>query len=59
MLSGFLITQSWDGDPDLRSFTTKRTLRLVPALVAALVFGTLVVGPLATAVPVSDYLQAG
>ena len=40
VLSGFLITQSWDGDPDLRSFTTKRTLRLVPALVAALVFGT-------------------
>ena len=59
VLSGFLITQSWDGDPDLRSFTTKRTLRLVPALVAALVFGTLVVGPLATTAPVSDYLQAG
>jgi peptidoglycan/LPS O-acetylase OafA/YrhL len=48
VLSGFLITQSWDGDPDLRSFTSKRTLRLVPALVAALVFGTRVVGPLAT-----------
>jgi len=59
VLSGFLITQSWDGDPDLRSFATKRTLRLVPALVAALVFGTLVVGPLATTVPVSEYLQAG
>jgi peptidoglycan/LPS O-acetylase OafA/YrhL len=59
VLSGFLITQSWDGDPNLRSFTTKRALRLVPALVAALVFGALVVGPLATTGPVLDYLQAG
>jgi peptidoglycan/LPS O-acetylase OafA/YrhL len=59
VLSGFLITQSWDGDPNLRSFTTKRALRLVPALVAALVFGALVVGPLATVGPVLDYLAAG
>ena len=58
VLSGFLITQSWDSDPDLRSFSTKRALRLVPALVAALVFGALVVGPLATTGPVLDYLEA-
>jgi peptidoglycan/LPS O-acetylase OafA/YrhL len=58
VLSGFLITQSWDSDPDLRTFTAKRALRLVPALVAALIFGALVVGPLAATVPVRDYLGA-
>ncbi len=58
VLSGFLITQSWDGDPDLRGFAVKRALRLVPALLAALVFGALIVGPLATSGSVLDYLEA-
>ncbi len=56
VLSGFLITQSWLGDPDLRDYAIKRALRLVPALVAALAFGTLLVGPLVSAVPVREYL---
>jgi peptidoglycan/LPS O-acetylase OafA/YrhL len=58
VLSGFLITQSWEGDPDLRVFAVKRTLRLVPALLAALVFGALVVGPMTTAMPVGQYLAS-
>ena len=58
VLSGFLITQSWIGDPDLRDYTVKRALRLVPALLAALVFGALVVGPLMTTGPVLGYLTA-
>jgi peptidoglycan/LPS O-acetylase OafA/YrhL len=58
VLSGFLITQSWLGDPDLRDYTVKRALRLVPALLAALVFGALVVGPLMTTGPVLSYLTA-
>jgi peptidoglycan/LPS O-acetylase OafA/YrhL len=58
VLSGFLITQSWDGDPDLRGFTVKRALRLVPALLAALVFGALVVGPIATAAPLAAYFSS-
>src|SRR5262245_12148849 len=58
VLSGFLITQSWDGDPDLRGFTIKRALRLVPALVAALVFGAFVIGPLATTAPLAVYFSS-
>ena len=58
MLSGFLITQSWIGDPDLHAFTVKRALRLVPALLAALVLGALVVGPLMTTSSVLGYLAA-
>src|SRR5262249_33792476 len=53
-----LITQSWLGDPDLRDYTVKRALRLVPALLAALVFGALVVGPLMTTGSVLGYLAA-
>ncbi len=58
VLSGFLITQSWDGDPDLRSFAVKRALRLVPALIVALVFGALVIGPLTTEVALSQYFAS-
>jgi peptidoglycan/LPS O-acetylase OafA/YrhL len=58
VLSGFLITQSWDGDPDLRGFTVKRALRLVPALVVALLFGALIVGPIATRVPLAEYFAS-
>jgi peptidoglycan/LPS O-acetylase OafA/YrhL len=58
VLSGFLIMQSWDRDPDLHDFALKRLLRLVPALLAALVFGALVIGPLATTAPLAEYLGA-
>src|SRR5262245_41927829 len=58
ILSGFLITQSWDSDPDLRGFTIKRALRLVPALLAALVFGTLVIGPVTTVAPLAEYFSS-
>ena len=55
VLSGFLITQSWVSDPNLRDYTIKRALRLVPALIAALIFGTLIVGPMVTTVPLATY----
>ena len=58
VLSGFLITQSWDGDPDVRNFAVKRTLRLAPALVVALAFGALLVGPIVSSVPSVQYLLA-
>jgi peptidoglycan/LPS O-acetylase OafA/YrhL len=58
VLSGFLITQSWDGDPDLRGFAVKRALRLVPALVVALVFGAFVIGPLTTPAPLAQYVTS-
>src|SRR5262245_34945963 len=58
ILSGFLITQSWDGDPHVRDFTVKRALRLVPALLAALVFGAFVVGPLASRAPLATYVSS-
>jgi len=58
VLSGFLITQSWDGDPHLRNFAIKRALRLVPAMIAALVFGALIVGPLVCSVTSAQYLLA-
>jgi peptidoglycan/LPS O-acetylase OafA/YrhL len=47
-ISGFLVSASWVNDPNLLSFAVKRALRLLPALVVALLLSALVLGPLVT-----------
>src|SRR5262249_28322776 len=39
-------------------FLVKRALRIVPALVVAVVFGAFVIGPMATAAPIGSYLRS-
>jgi peptidoglycan/LPS O-acetylase OafA/YrhL len=57
-ISGFLITQSWVREPDLRLYLAKRALRILPALIAVLVLTAFVLGPLVTTLPVGDYLSS-
>ena len=56
-ISGFLVARSWAYDPQPLSFCVKRALRLMPALVLSLLLTALVLGPLTTTLPLSDYLQ--
>jgi peptidoglycan/LPS O-acetylase OafA/YrhL len=51
LLSGYLIVQSWLGNPELFNFLRKRVLRIVPGYLVAVVFSTLAVGLLAPGVP--------
>jgi peptidoglycan/LPS O-acetylase OafA/YrhL len=51
LLSGYLITQSWLGNPELFNFLRKRVLRIVPGYLVAVVLSTLAVGLLAPGVP--------
>ncbi len=51
LLSGFLIVQSWDRDPELLNFLRKRVLRIVPGYAVAVLLSTVVVGWLAPGVP--------
>jgi peptidoglycan/LPS O-acetylase OafA/YrhL len=55
-MSGFLIAKSWIDEPDPGRYFLKRGLRLLPALVVAVAFTTLVLGPLFTSLPLADYL---
>jgi peptidoglycan/LPS O-acetylase OafA/YrhL len=57
-ISGFLIARSWTYDSQPLSFAVKRGLRLMPALIVALLLTTLVLGPLVTALPLRQYLDA-
>lgn len=54
-ISGFLVARSWDFDRHLGAFAAKRALRLLPALVVALLLSALVLGPLVTSLPLGAY----
>jgi len=46
VISGFLVTKSWDSHPNLRAFVGKRALRIMPALIFVTVLSVVVLGPL-------------
>jgi peptidoglycan/LPS O-acetylase OafA/YrhL len=50
LLSGYLIVQSWLGDPELANFLRKRVLRIVPGYLAAVALSTIAVCLLAPGV---------
>lgn len=58
VISGVLITRSWERTPDLARFTWARVLRIFPGLGVMLLLTTLALGPAFTALPVRDYLTS-
>jgi len=57
-MSGFLILKSWSFEPRSRSFFRKRALRIMPALWAALLLTTFVLGPIITTEPITVYFTS-
>lgn len=57
-LSGYLVAQSWARDEHTARFIQRRALRIFPALAGALLFTVLLLGPVASAWPWSDYFGA-
>lgn len=58
-ISGYLVTRSWERTPRLPAFLAKRCRRIFPGLVACVLLTVLVVGPLATTLPLAAYLGSG
>lgn len=56
VISGFLITQSFDRASSWQSFLVARILRLMPGLIVSLLIVGLLVGPLVTTLPIGAYL---
>ncbi len=56
-ISGFLIAGSWRSEPRLPLFLAKRTLRIMPALLAVLLLSAFALGPLASSVGLGTYLS--
>lgn len=58
LISGFLITKSWERSRSIGDFVQKRVLRIMPALVVVLLATVFVLGPLATNLPLISYFHS-
>jgi peptidoglycan/LPS O-acetylase OafA/YrhL len=56
VISGYLITGSYLRSRNLVDYVGKRALRLLPALWCAVLLATLLVGPVVTQLPLTEYL---
>lgn len=56
-LSGFFITASFERSQSLQRFVIARAARLLPGLAVSLVFVVLVIGPIATKLPLGTYFS--
>lgn len=54
-ISGYLICQSWERDPQLGRYAARRALRILPALWVVVILTALVIGALCTTASLSDY----
>jgi len=54
-ISGYVIAQSWFSDPTPSRFLWKRVLRLVPGLVAVVIFTIFIIGPINTSLSLQEY----
>jgi peptidoglycan/LPS O-acetylase OafA/YrhL len=57
-LSGLMLARSWDRNPDILRFARARLLRIYPALIACGLVTALLVGALATRLPLAEYLSS-
>jgi len=58
VISGFLITRSFERSTDWQSFVRARALRIMPALIVVLVGLAFILGPLVTNLSVPEYLTS-
>ncbi|CAN7224930.1 acyltransferase [Acidovorax sp. Leaf78] len=58
-VSGYLVCQSWDREPDWRAFGVKRAMRIFPGLMVAVLFSVFVLGWAVTTLPSSVYWGSG
>lgn len=55
IISGFLVSASYENSTGIFAYLKKRVFRIFPGLFAVLLLGALVLGPLVTTLPLSQY----
>ncbi len=58
VISGYLITRSFEQTPSVWRFAKARVVRLVPALIIVVLLSAFVMGPIVTAVPLEEYFSS-
>ncbi len=56
IISGFLVSASYEDSPGIFQYLLKRAFRIFPALFAVVVFSAFILGPLVTSLPLQEYL---
>ena len=59
IVSGFLITKSWQSDPVIGRFIAKRGLRIMPALLVVVLVSAFIIGPALSTLSASQYFSHG
>lgn len=57
IIGGYLITKSWEHDPEAGKYSLKRFFRLYPEYFMCVVITTFILGPLVTNTGIRDYLH--
>jgi peptidoglycan/LPS O-acetylase OafA/YrhL len=58
IVSGYLITASWERDPDVKRYAIKRIARIFPGLIVVTAITALVLFPLTSGVDLAQYLSS-
>jgi peptidoglycan/LPS O-acetylase OafA/YrhL len=58
VISGYLVTQSWERAPSLPRFAVKRALRIYPGLAACILVLAFGLGPIVSSLRLGDYLTS-
>lgn len=58
IISGYLVTQSWQRDPNALRFLTRRFLRIWPGLFMVTCAAALIVGPIASSLDAKSYFSS-
>ena len=58
VISGYLITGSWERSRSVGQYVSSRALRIAPLLFLVILLSTFVLGPLVTTLPTGDYLSS-
>jgi peptidoglycan/LPS O-acetylase OafA/YrhL len=58
VISGYLVTQSWERAPSLPRFALKRALRIYPGLAACILVLAFGLGPFVSSLQLGDYLSS-
>jgi peptidoglycan/LPS O-acetylase OafA/YrhL len=57
VISGYLITKSWQSDPNMVRFWMKRALRIIPGLACLCLLTVFILGPLVTSLSLRGYIS--
>jgi peptidoglycan/LPS O-acetylase OafA/YrhL len=59
VISGYLISGSWERRPQLPRYLTNRVLRIIPGLLLVVIVSAFVLGPIVSALAAGDYFTHG